>query len=165
MKGTTIVGITDGTSNTAMFAEVMRSRDTNGSTGSGIRDNITVILNSTGWNDFDGTTIPMCQDGSSWNSSIKYVGQEYYRSLLSNFLYTHTLPINWNRKVATGTQRYSCGDLSFSRMHISASSYHTGGANVGMADGSVRFVTDGISFPTWKAMGTKANGDLLGSDF
>jgi prepilin-type N-terminal cleavage/methylation domain-containing protein/prepilin-type processing-associated H-X9-DG protein len=164
-KGIPILGITDGTSNTAMFAEVMRSRETNGTTGAGIRDNITVILNSTSWNDTDGTTIPMCKDGSSWDSSIKYVGQQYHRSLPSNFLYTHTLPPNWNRKVSSGTQRYSCGDLSYSRMHISASSYHTGGVNVGMADGSVRFVSDGISFPTWRAMGTRAAGDLLGSDF
>src|SRR5262249_28090602 len=98
-----ITDITDGTSNTVAFAEVMRSRDTNSSTGSGIRDNITVILNSTSFNDTDGTTIPMCVDGTSWNSSIKYVGHQYYRNLPSNYLYTHTLPINWNKLSSSGT--------------------------------------------------------------
>jgi prepilin-type processing-associated H-X9-DG protein len=46
-------------------------------------------------------------------------------------------------------------------MHISASSYHTGGVNIGMADGSVRFVSDSVDFATWQAMGTRAAGDIL----
>ena len=32
-------------------------------------------------------------------------------------------------------------------------------------DGSVRFVTNGISLPTWRALGTRSAGDLLGSDW
>jgi prepilin-type N-terminal cleavage/methylation domain-containing protein/prepilin-type processing-associated H-X9-DG protein len=162
MKGINIVAVTDGTSNTAMFAEVMRST-TVFNAGSGIRDNMTVIINSSnsGFNQTDGTTIPMCIDGSSWSSSIKYVGYQYYRNLPSNFVYTHTLPINWNRKVASGVQHYSCGNTGFNIMHIAASSYHTGGANVGMADGSVRFVADTINFDTWRAMGTRAGGEVV----
>ena len=31
-------------------------------------------------------------------TKIHYVGQQYYRNLPQNFLYTHTLPINWNRR-------------------------------------------------------------------
>jgi len=157
--------ITDGTSNTCAFAEVMRSRETNSTTGSGIRDNITVIIDSgnTGWNDTDGTTIPMCIDGSNWSSSIKYVGQQYYRNLPSNYMYTHTLPINWNRRVYSGIQHYSCGDTSFARMHISASSYHTGGANACMSDGSVRFFTESLDFQVWRALGTRAGGEVQGT--
>jgi len=163
MKGIPILGVTDGTSNTAMFAEVMRSRDTNSSTGSGIRDNITVIIDSsnTGYNETDGTTIPMCASGTNWSSSIKYVGHQYYRNLPSNFVYTHTLPVNWNKLVTSGTQRYSCGNTAFTSMHISASSYHTGGVNVCLADGSVRFVRDSIDFATWKAAGTRSGGETL----
>ncbi|MDY3556676.1 DUF1559 domain-containing protein [Gemmata sp. JC717] len=163
MKGFPITAITDGTSNTVMFAEVMRSRDTNSSTGSGIRDNITVIISSsdTGYNETDGTTISMCQDGSNWSSSIKYVGHQYYRNLPSNFVFTHTLPVNWNKRVPSGTQRYSCGNSAFTSMHIAASSYHTGGANVCMGDGSVRFVTDSTSVTAWRAMGTRAGGEVI----
>jgi len=160
-----ILQVLDGTSNTVAFSEVMRSRDTNSSTGSGIRDNMTVILHTTGtasataWNTTDGTTIPTCQSGADWNSSIKYVGHQYYRNLPSNYLYTHTVPINWNKKVSSGTQKYSCGDASFARMHIAASSYHTGGVNACMADGSVRFFSDSIDFQLWRALGTRAGGE------
>jgi prepilin-type N-terminal cleavage/methylation domain-containing protein/prepilin-type processing-associated H-X9-DG protein len=158
-----ILDISDGTSNTVALAEVMRSRDTDSLTGSGIRDNITVIINSADWNDTDGTTIPMCQDGSSWSSSIKYVGHQYYRNLPSNYLYTHTLPINWNRQVSSGVQHYSCGNPDFARMHIAASSYHAGGVNACMADGSVRFFRDEIDLRVWRALGTRSGGEPVGS--
>ena len=163
MKGPTIVSLTDGTSNTVMFAEVMRSRETNSATGSGIRDNITVIIHSgdAGYNDTDGSTIPQCVNGTNWSSSIKYVGQQYYRNLPSNFIFTHTVPINWNSKVGTGTQRYSCGSNGFGKMHIAASSYHTGGANACMGDGSVRFFRDSMAMPVWRAFGTRANGEVV----
>src|SRR5262245_33736210 len=89
MKGVPLVTISDGTSNTAMFAEVMRAT-TEWNAGSGIRDNTTVIRESTGWNDYDGTTVPMCATGAPWASSIKYTGQQYYRALITNHLYSHT---------------------------------------------------------------------------
>lgn len=42
-----------------------------------------------------------------------------------------------------------------------ASSYHTGGVNVGLADGSVRFVTETIDADTWLAAGSKNGGETL----
>jgi prepilin-type N-terminal cleavage/methylation domain-containing protein/prepilin-type processing-associated H-X9-DG protein len=164
LKGTSLAAVSDGLSNTAMFAEVMRSRETNSSTGSGIRDNITVIVDAAVTNAYDGTAIPQCADGSGWTSSNKYVGQQYYRAIQSNYLYTHTLPVNWNKKVSGGTQRYSCGASSSSSIHMSASSYHTGGANVCLGDGSVRFVRDSIDFAVWRAVGTRAAGDIATLD-
>jgi prepilin-type N-terminal cleavage/methylation domain-containing protein/prepilin-type processing-associated H-X9-DG protein len=166
MKGYPIVAVTDGTSNTVLFAEVMRSRETNSATGSGIRDNITIIIanGDPGWSDTDGTVIPMCQTGSPWDTSIKYVGQQYYRNLPSNYIFTHTLPINWNRKVTGGTQPYSCGAIGFGKMHISASSYHTGGANAVLADGSVRFFRDSTSLAVWRAYGSRVGGEVIGDN-
>jgi prepilin-type N-terminal cleavage/methylation domain-containing protein/prepilin-type processing-associated H-X9-DG protein len=46
-----------------------------------------------------------------------------------------------------------------------ASSPHTGGINVGMLDGSVRFVSAGISGQTWWAACTPAGGEVLGNDW
>jgi prepilin-type N-terminal cleavage/methylation domain-containing protein/prepilin-type processing-associated H-X9-DG protein len=160
MQGIPVVGVSDGTSNTAMFAEVMRST-TAWNAASGIRDNISVIINSsnTGFEYTDGTTISMCADGSNWSTTIKYVGFQYYRSLPSNFVYTDTLPINWNRKVGSGTQHYSCGNSAFNAMHIAASSYHTGGVNVCMADGSVHFVSETINYQVWRNVGTRSGGE------
>jgi prepilin-type N-terminal cleavage/methylation domain-containing protein/prepilin-type processing-associated H-X9-DG protein len=46
-----------------------------------------------------------------------------------------------------------------------ANSSHTNGMNVGMGDGSVRFVTQSISPGTWWAAQTPAGGEVLGSDW
>jgi prepilin-type N-terminal cleavage/methylation domain-containing protein len=46
-----------------------------------------------------------------------------------------------------------------------SSSSHTAGLNVGMGDGSVRFVAQGISTTTWWFALTPAGGDVLGSDW
>ena len=44
-------------------------------------------------------------------------------------------------------------------------SYHTGGINVGLGDGSVRFVPQGISLNTWLYALTPASGEVMGSDW
>jgi prepilin-type N-terminal cleavage/methylation domain-containing protein/prepilin-type processing-associated H-X9-DG protein len=48
---------------------------------------------------------------------------------------------------------------------LMATSPHTGGMNVGLGDGSVRFVNAGISGTTWWAAVTHAGGEVLGSDW
>ncbi|MFO0845096.1 MAG: DUF1559 domain-containing protein [Gemmataceae bacterium] len=164
MKGIPIMQISDGSSNTAMFSEVMRST-TEWNAGSGIRDNTTVIRETSGWNELDGTVVPMCMTGTPWASSIKYTGQQYYRALPTNDLYTHTLPPNWNRRVASGNQQYNCGNSTSTNLfHVSASSYHSGGVNVCMGDGSVRFVTDAVDYVrTWRPLGTRNGGEVPGN--
>jgi prepilin-type N-terminal cleavage/methylation domain-containing protein/prepilin-type processing-associated H-X9-DG protein len=165
LQGVPIGTINDGTSNTAMFAEVMRTTHPWPSV-SGVRDNTVIILPTDGSmfpaNDTDGRPIPACATGADWNSSIKYVGLQFERDLWGTTYYTHTLPPNWNKKVPSGgVQQYNCGDLSISHFHVAASSYHSGGVNVGMADGSVRFVRDSVSFPAWQAMGTMNGGEVI----
>ncbi len=46
-----------------------------------------------------------------------------------------------------------------------ASSPHAGGIQVGMVDGSVRFLSASISGQTWWALCTPAGGEVLGSDW
>jgi hypothetical protein len=46
-----------------------------------------------------------------------------------------------------------------------ARSYHTQLVNVALMDGSVRPVSNAISLSTWQALGTRAGGEVLGSDF
>jgi prepilin-type N-terminal cleavage/methylation domain-containing protein len=46
-----------------------------------------------------------------------------------------------------------------------ASTGHSGGIQVGMADGSARNISDGISAATWWAACTPSHDDLLGSDW
>jgi prepilin-type processing-associated H-X9-DG protein len=47
---------------------------------------------------------------------------------------------------------------------IPPSSNHPGGVNVTFADGSVKFIKDSISVPTWWALGTRAGGKVISSD-
>lgn len=161
MIGYSVVTIVDGSSNTAMFAEVIRgTQDYNSAT----RDNTTVLRDTT-WNATNGQGLPSCANGTENGSRLYYTGHQYYRALPFLQTYSHTLPPNWNRKVVSGTQRYNCGlATDLNQMHVAASSYHSGGVNVGMGDGSVRFVRDSISFSTWQAMGTRSNGDIVQND-
>jgi len=45
---------------------------------------------------------------------------------------------------------------------VIARSYHSGGVNVVLLDGSVRFVTNDIPLATWRALGTRAGGEVIG---
>jgi prepilin-type processing-associated H-X9-DG protein len=44
---------------------------------------------------------------------------------------------------------------------VPARSRHTGGVNVCMADGSVRFITDSINLFTWQCLGNAKDGQVL----
>ena len=45
-----------------------------------------------------------------------------------------------------------------------ADSFHPGGVNALMGDGSVKFIKESINILTWWALGTKANGEVVSSD-
>src|SRR5262249_13190332 len=47
---------------------------------------------------------------------------------------------------------------------LNADSYHPGGVNVLIGDGSVRFVKDTINGAAWRALGTIAGGEVLSAD-
>ena len=45
---------------------------------------------------------------------------------------------------------------------VLARSYHTGGVNVGFADGSVHFIANNIDPVTYKALGSRNGGEVVG---
>src|SRR5262249_43306967 len=47
---------------------------------------------------------------------------------------------------------------------VTSRSYHMGGVNAVLMDGSVRFISNGIPLSTWRALGTKAGGEAA-NDF
>ena len=162
--GLALSALTDGTSNTAMFSEVMRSQTANSTTV----DYTTNVASGDIAVDpglSDGRAVSGCAGGSV-SRRINYVGLQYYRGGINHHsFYSHTLPPNWNRKQqVVANQKYTCGDASFRRAHIAASSYHSGGVNVCLADGSVRFIRDSINFDTWRAFGTRGNGEVFTLD-
>ncbi|HEV3338965.1 MAG TPA: DUF1559 domain-containing protein [Pirellulales bacterium] len=62
---------------------------------------------------------------------------------------------------------YSCGGTGFPgtmsnmAMQVAPSSYHPGGVNVCMGDGTVRFVTSEVDIFIWRAIGTKKGGEAM----
>jgi prepilin-type processing-associated H-X9-DG protein len=47
---------------------------------------------------------------------------------------------------------------------ITADSYHPGGVDILLADGSVRFIKDGVNGLAWRALGTIAGGEVVSAD-
>ena len=73
--------------------------------------------------------------------------------VLANCFATASYPPDWVSVPA-------CRDLG----QFGFRSLHPGGGNFAMADGSVRFVRDGISLPAYRALATRAGGEVIGAD-
>jgi prepilin-type N-terminal cleavage/methylation domain-containing protein/prepilin-type processing-associated H-X9-DG protein len=151
--------VTDGTSNTVMFSETKRSTVPFAAAYKGQNPyNITnvYIVSSTGFN--NQVWNPRC---GNWDNAevlylIQYRGLQYYRNLPMDGYYSHTLPPNF--------KSYDCGADNFYASHQAARSYHPGGVNAVLADGSVRFFKDAVNPIVWRALGTRAGGEVLSSD-
>jgi len=160
LLGCRISEISDGTSKTALFGEAMRGA---------VAFNDTATTHTTAFNTAtafaarqlaDGRTVPQCLPNAT-GTVIQYTGQQFYRADLTyTFMYTHTLPPNWNaRAESASAQRYNCGTTAFSVAHIAASSYHPSGVTLVFADGSTRFANDSVDFAICQAVGSRAGGE------
>jgi prepilin-type processing-associated H-X9-DG protein len=183
-QGFKISDITDGMSNTALFAEIVRGNNTSASTDPQdvrfVTFNLTT-LNTTYNLPADDITPPSTCTSAS--PSARYAGLQYYRDLMATSLYTHTrvpnstggdcLDLNL-RGPAPASQKtgntppcvaaMTCDTGTLFAGHITSRSYHSGGVNVCFGDGSVRFVRDSIALSNWIALGTRANGETLSDD-
>jgi len=64
------------------------------------------------------------------------------------------------------TCRFNCNDgcgVDFGQLQI-PSSNHPGGVNAVFADGSVRFIKDSISQPTWMSLGSRDGSEVISAD-
>jgi prepilin-type N-terminal cleavage/methylation domain-containing protein/prepilin-type processing-associated H-X9-DG protein len=156
-----LADITDGTSNTAMFAEVIRGNNTAGTyqpqdarlVTPWVTDSQRVV------NGVD--TFPACNATSG--SAIRYAGLQYYRDLITDSLYTHTVPPNFKGGDCLDLT-VRPGELAGSALwagHVAARSFHSGGVNVALCDGSVHFVRDAIDPSVWFAVGTRNGGEVF----
>jgi prepilin-type N-terminal cleavage/methylation domain-containing protein/prepilin-type processing-associated H-X9-DG protein len=62
----------------------------------------------------------------------------------------------------TATTAGTCA-INCNNLNGDVFSFHTGGANVGFADGSVHFITQSVSIQTLSALVTKAGGEVIDS--
>ncbi len=148
---TKVGDIADGLSNTAAFSESLVG---NGAAVTGIpTDPQTmrlVVLEVAGGND------PTPADCGSGNGTwIARRGEQWINGHYGNTLYNHFYTPNQAGK-------WDCGNASHNKGLTAARSFHTGGVNVLLCDGSVRFVRDGIDAITWRSLSTRAGGEVVG---
>jgi prepilin-type processing-associated H-X9-DG protein len=68
----------------------------------------------------------------------------------------------YNHILAPNSPTPDCGE-QYSGV-VTARSWHRGGVNVAMADGQARFVSERISLEAWRALGSRASGDLVDAE-
>jgi type II secretory pathway pseudopilin PulG len=175
-----VEGITDGTSNTAMFSEKLVGVSVPGggatvTTGSPYAKRVLFSVSS---------TFPTLNaDAQSQAQALQYVqackslpGSSY---AIGNTAWTgacwtgsHAGTLRFNAYDHINTPNgFSCTttpqtgeDPGNVTTAITATSNHPGGVNVGFDDGSVKFIKDTISPQTWWALGSRNLGETLSSD-
>jgi prepilin-type N-terminal cleavage/methylation domain-containing protein/prepilin-type processing-associated H-X9-DG protein len=152
----TLASITDGTSNTAILSEIVKGTNSNTSPSPTItytvggnacanytQPNPDLLLNNACQ---AATTVGDLEKGMQW--SRYYMGR--------GGPYTHTMIPNNKACVYSSVS-------NFPNLY-GPSSYHPGGVNVTMLDGSVRFVKNSVNYQAWHALGSKAGGEIISSD-
>lgn len=90
----------------------------------------------------------------------------YYNAWQGNTLFSTLYPPNTavgdrSSYCVSGTKA-PCQGLSATNVNYSARSWHSGGANFVLADGSVRFIPDNVNVEAYTALGTRAGGEPAG---
>jgi prepilin-type N-terminal cleavage/methylation domain-containing protein/prepilin-type processing-associated H-X9-DG protein len=160
----TLATIVDGTSNTAIFSEYVRGRNNPNA------DGLFQIYKDT--TDSAANPAPLTQlvadclnvltvaMGNPLTASDQYQkGADWLnQNCGKGGGYSHIMPPN------SRACYFSSTNASKTYTMVGASSYHPGGVNVGFLDGTVRFIKDSVSRPTWWAIATKAGGEVISAD-
>ncbi|MDA1014034.1 MAG: DUF1559 domain-containing protein [Planctomycetota bacterium] len=142
--------ITDGTANTAMYAEFAIETDVNdhgpqtrtvhtwasGNSAAALRTSC--LAQGAGGGRYGNR-------GGSWAWSFVGCGSSYNHAMNPNDKPCHSFEGDWH-----GSNL------------MSASSFHTGGVNCAFADGSVHFISDNINHTTWCRIGSRNEGQVIG---
>jgi prepilin-type N-terminal cleavage/methylation domain-containing protein/prepilin-type processing-associated H-X9-DG protein len=168
--------IVDGSSNTALFSEHLL--------GLGISSS-PVTPNSPGARRviFEGTDATGINTGQAGAQKFAASCRSLPATTQANLTASAYLGYNWllaypthvalvNYMHVNGPNSLHCGnagDIAYVQFvgpagAAAASSNHPGGVNVGLADGSVRFIKDTVSLPAWWALGSRNLGEVLSAD-
>jgi prepilin-type N-terminal cleavage/methylation domain-containing protein/prepilin-type processing-associated H-X9-DG protein len=148
---TRMTDITDGTSNTAMMGE-----STHGPGGYGF------ALPGP----FDVRKATVIGDSSDWSLTLTEAACQRYAS--SPSLWDYQRGYSWACAEATHYSHHylpndARPDCAIRQVDWStARSYHNGGVNLLLSDGSVRFVADSVSPSTWAALASRNGGEAPG---
>jgi prepilin-type N-terminal cleavage/methylation domain-containing protein/prepilin-type processing-associated H-X9-DG protein len=140
--------IADGTSGTVAFSETIRGSGAT-TTGPEPMDRrlqyamITGSLTATEAN---------CATATNWWGDR---GAEWSRGSFIASVYNHYYTPN--------SPNMDCNHTSKARAITAARSYHTGGVNILLCDGHVKYVTDSVDLAIWRAIATRDGGEQIGS--
>jgi prepilin-type N-terminal cleavage/methylation domain-containing protein/prepilin-type processing-associated H-X9-DG protein len=87
-------------------------------------------------------------------------GQLWAKGSQGHTMFNTAVPPGFKQHTWSSCSNSDIGDSMFDN----ANSYHPGGVNTLMGDGSVRFIKESISSPIWWALGTRASGEVITSD-
>ncbi|MGE3820462.1 MAG: DUF1559 domain-containing protein [Isosphaeraceae bacterium] len=165
-----ISSVTDGTSNTCAFSEAVV-----GNTVQNKRQRNIGINSVTGFPTaallFDASSNPalLIQAIKSctraWETGSHNVdtqrGQNWAHGAMAFTMFNTLVPPNNTQDQWTHCSNTGSGSLS---AFSNADSWHPGGVNMMMGDGSVRFLKETTNQRVWWAVGTKAGGEILSAD-
>jgi prepilin-type N-terminal cleavage/methylation domain-containing protein/prepilin-type processing-associated H-X9-DG protein len=166
--------ITDGTSNTALFSEVLSGTQLPGNARPGqmpLAKRVHFMAPSA--SNFAATDVAVNAQITACQSlppaSTTGVGGsrgdwfQAYPFYANYSVYNHMGTPN---TIACSTSQTGSGNTWGQDYYGPAppTSNHSGGVNICMSDGSVRFVKDSVSRPTWWALGTRNGGEVISSD-
>jgi prepilin-type N-terminal cleavage/methylation domain-containing protein/prepilin-type processing-associated H-X9-DG protein len=97
---------------------------------------------------------------SSTATSKSFAGDSWALGIFGRGLGNFVLPPNSKTPNCLGDYGNQ-GDFDSAPSIFAASSYHSGGVNVGMCDGSVRFLKDSTSITTIWALGSRDQGETI----
>jgi prepilin-type N-terminal cleavage/methylation domain-containing protein/prepilin-type processing-associated H-X9-DG protein len=145
-----LTDLKDGTSNTAVFSEKIRGQGTPNP-----RSDMKVIQNQTSLD----AAFQACDmlDPVTATPLTSKQGYSWVMGEMCCTTYNHVTTPNKTTCAGIGFP----GNMSNMAMVVPPSSYHAGGVNVALGDGSVRFVTDGISLAAWRGLGTRDGGETI----
>jgi prepilin-type N-terminal cleavage/methylation domain-containing protein/prepilin-type processing-associated H-X9-DG protein len=140
--------VLDGLSNTALFSEHLR-----GSGNPSRRSDMFVIPHQTS---LDATyqTCTFLNAATATPLTSKW-GWSWVMGENCCTLYNHVAPPNSNTCAGFPFP----GTMTNMAMQVPPSSYHPGGVNMAMGDGSVRFCTSTVALDVFRAVGTRAGGE------
>jgi prepilin-type N-terminal cleavage/methylation domain-containing protein/prepilin-type processing-associated H-X9-DG protein len=163
-----IQDIKDGTSNTVAATESLTGKP---NVGNAYWGNSTQGINDPGVQVTDVTQIPQatvlaglqaCATGFKNSSSIQSNKGQLWAFGAKSYTLFNTIQTPNDKTYRFGSCVFGCAgcglDPSWS---IDAQSYHSGGVNVLMCDGSVRFIKDSVARQTWWALGTRNGRETI----
>jgi prepilin-type N-terminal cleavage/methylation domain-containing protein/prepilin-type processing-associated H-X9-DG protein len=152
-----ILDVRDGTSNTAMMSESLLGDGPESATGTIPGDPQLVYA----YVSFGTAMTPAnCAAATSWNLSNRR-GFMWATGEMRCASYNHFATPNSPTPDCI-TNDANPGEGQYTAIGFrGARSNHTGGVNLLMGDGSVRFVSNGVQLATWRAIATRAGGEAF----